>query len=151
MRSPWKVRGGGEGIRERRCRLPCSPGKAAASGGHRGWRSPGRWVPALQAWQQQPSPAGWGPAVTGAWRDPEAGKHSAQNNCSAPGSSVRGVSLARKNTGVDLHFLLQGTVPTQGLNPGLLCLLHWRQADSPPRAPHGKPTLEAQPTRFHSQ
>ena len=43
-----------------------------------------------------------------------------------------------KNTGVDCHFLLQGIFLTQGLNPCLLCLLHW-QAGSLPRAPHGKP------------
>ena len=36
-----------------------------------------------------------------------------------------------KNTGVGCHALLQGTFPTQGLNPHLLCLLHW-QADSLP-------------------
>ena len=30
-----------------------------------------------------------------------------------------------KNTGVGRHFLLQGSnIPTQGSNPGLLCLLH---------------------------
>ena len=34
-----------------------------------------------------------------------------------------------KNTGVGCSFLLQGIFPTQGLNPILLCLLHW-QADS---------------------
>ena len=28
------------------------------------------------------------------------------------------------------HFLLQGTFPTQGSNPCLLCLLHW-QASQP--------------------
>ena len=32
-----------------------------------------------------------------------------------------------KNTGVGCHFLLQRIFPTQGLNPRLLCLLHWRQ------------------------
>ena len=36
------------------------------------------------------------------------------------------------------HFLLQGIFPTQGLNPRLLCLLHW-QAGSLPLAPPGKP------------
>ena len=30
-----------------------------------------------------------------------------------------------KNTGVGCHFL-QGIFPTQGSNPGLLCLLHWQ-------------------------
>ena len=38
-----------------------------------------------------------------------------------------------KNTGVGCHFLLQGILPTQGLNP---CLLHW-QMDSLPLAPPG--------------
>ena len=39
-----------------------------------------------------------------------------------------------KNTGVGCHALLQGIFPTQGLNLGLLYLLH-RQADSLPLAP----------------
>ena len=43
----------------------------------------------------------------------------------------------RKNTGMGCHFLLQGIFPTQGSNPGLLCLLHW-QAGSLPLAPPGK-------------
>ena len=42
-----------------------------------------------------------------------------------------------KNTGVDCHFFLQGIFPTQGLNPHLLCLLHW-QASSLPLAPSGR-------------
>ena len=41
------------------------------------------------------------------------------------GPSVHG-DFAGKNTGVDCHFLLQGTFLTQELNP---CLLHW-QVDS---------------------
>jgi len=36
-----------------------------------------------------------------------------------------------KNTGMGCHFLLQGIFPTQGLNPHLMCLLHW-QVDSLP-------------------
>ena len=32
-----------------------------------------------------------------------------------------------KNTGVSCYFLLQRIFPTQGLNPGLLCLLYFRQ------------------------
>ena len=36
-----------------------------------------------------------------------------------------------KNTGVGCHFLLQGILPVQVLNPCLLCLLLW-QADSLP-------------------
>ena len=48
-----------------------------------------------------------------------------------------------KNTGVGCHFLLQGIIRTQGLNPGLLCLLHW-QADSLPLRHLGSPG----PSRF---
>ena len=32
-----------------------------------------------------------------------------------------------KNTGVGCHFLLQEIFLTQGLNPSLLCLLHWQE------------------------
>ena len=31
-----------------------------------------------------------------------------------------------KNTEVGCYALLQGIFPTQGLNPYLLCLLHWQ-------------------------
>ena len=41
-------------------------------------------------------------------------------------------------TGVGCRFLLQGIFPTQGLNPHLLCLLHWQEG-SLPTAPPGKP------------
>ena len=58
-------------------------------------------------------------------------------DCSPPGSSVHGIFQAR-NTGVGCYFLLQGIFPTQGLNPSLLCLLHW-QVDSLPLEPLGKP------------
>ena len=44
-----------------------------------------------------------------------------------------------KNTGVGCHALLQGIFPTQGLNLGLLLLLHW-PAGSLPRGPPGKLT-----------
>ena len=56
---------------------------------------------------------------------------------SLPGSFVYGM-FPGKNTGVDCHFLLQEIFLTQGLNPHLLCLLHW-QMDSLPLAPPGKP------------
>jgi len=39
---------------------------------------------------------------------------------------------------VDCHALLQGIFLTQGLNPSLLCLLHWQMGSSPLEAP-GKP------------
>ena len=41
-----------------------------------------------------------------------------------------------KNTGVDCHFLLQGTFPTQGSNPGLPTL----EADTLTSEPPGKPS-----------
>ena len=40
-------------------------------------------------------------------------------DCSWPGSSVHGDSPGN-NTGVGCNALLQGTLPTQGLNPSLL-------------------------------
>ena len=43
-----------------------------------------------------------------------------------------------KNTGVDCHSLFQGIFLTQGLNPSLLCLLHW-QVGSLLLTPPGKP------------
>ena len=45
-----------------------------------------------------------------------------------------------KNTGVGCCALLQGIFPSQGLNPYLLCLLHW-QAGSLSLAPPGKPSI----------
>ena len=60
-------------------------------------------------------------------------------DCSLPGSSVHGDSPG-KNTGVGCHALLQEIFLSQGLNPHLLHLLHWR-ADSLPLAPHGKPFI----------
>ena len=44
---------------------------------------------------------------------------------------------AGKDVGVGCHNLLQGSFPTQELNPYLLCLLHW-QVDSLPLVPPGK-------------
>ena len=58
-------------------------------------------------------------------------------DCSPLGSSVH-VDFPGKNTGVDCHFLLQGIFWTQGLNPPLLCLLHW-QEDSLPLCYLGSP------------
>ena len=43
-----------------------------------------------------------------------------------------------EKTAMGCHALLQGILPTQGLNPCLLCLLHW-QVGSLPLAPPGKP------------
>ena len=51
------------------------------------------------------------------------------------GSSVHRDSPGR-NTRVGCHGLLQGIFLTQGLNPCLLCLLHW-QAGSLPLASQG--------------
>ena len=54
-------------------------------------------------------------------------------DCRQSGSSVHG-DFPGKNIGVGCHALLQGILPTQRLNPRLLCLLHW-QAGSLPLAP----------------
>ena len=43
-----------------------------------------------------------------------------------------------KNTGVGCRALLQGIFLTQGLNPCILCLLHWK-VGSLPLVPPGKP------------
>ena len=43
-----------------------------------------------------------------------------------------------KNTGADCHFLPQGIIPTQVLNPHLLCLLNW-PASFWPLMPPGNP------------
>ena len=48
------------------------------------------------------------------------------------------MGYSSKNTGVSCHALLQGSFPTQGLNPHLLSLLHW-QADSLPLHHLGSP------------
>ena len=56
-------------------------------------------------------------------------------DCSPPGSSIHGDSL-RKNIGVGCHAFLQGILPTQGLNPGLL---HCRQI--PYHLSHWEPSL----------
>ena len=45
---------------------------------------------------------------------------------SSPGSSIHG--FPGKNAGVGCHFPLWGILPTQGLNPPLLYLLHCRWA-----------------------
>ena len=51
-------------------------------------------------------------------------------NRSPPDSSIHGDSLG-KDTGVGCLVLLQGIFPTQGLNPCLLCLLHWQASSLP--------------------
>ena len=43
-----------------------------------------------------------------------------------------------KSIGMGSHSLLQGIFLTQGLNPCLLCLLHWQEC-SLPLGPPGKP------------
>ena len=57
-------------------------------------------------------------------------------DCSPPGSSIHGILQARILEWVAM--LLQGIFLIQGLNPGLLCLMHW-QVGSLPLAPPGKP------------
>ena len=50
-------------------------------------------------------------------------------NSSPPGSCPW--DSPGENTGVGCRALLQGVFPTQGLNPHLLCLLHWHHLGSP--------------------
>ena len=60
---------------------------------------------------------------------------------SLPGSSVLGIFQARILQWVG-HFLLQGIFPTQGLNPCLLCLLHWQVVSL--AEPPGQPSKTTQ-------
>ena len=48
------------------------------------------------------------------------------------------MGFSGKNAGVGSHVLLQGIFLTQGLNPRLLCFLHW-WVGSLPLEPPGKP------------
>ena len=57
-------------------------------------------------------------------------------DCSPPASFLYGILQARI---LDCPALLQRIFPTQGSNPRLLHLLHWR-AGSFPLAPPGKPS-----------
>ena len=50
------------------------------------------------------------------------------------------MGFSRQEYWSGLPYLLQGIFPTQGLNPRLLCLLHW-QAGSLSLAPPGKPEV----------
>ena len=68
-------------------------------------------------------------------------------DCSPPGASLHGDSPG-KSTGVCCCALLQRVFLTQGLNPSLLCLLHW-QASSLPRAPPWKPLWSGQVDTWH--
>ena len=76
-------------------------------------------------------------------------QHQLLFGCSAVSDSLwpRGLQINRllcpwnspgKNTGVGCHFILQGIFGTQGLNPCVLCVLHW-QADYLPTEPPGSP------------
>ena len=63
---------------------------------------------------------------------------------SPPGLSVQWDSPS-KNTGVGCHALLQGIFPTQGSNPHILYLLHWK-AGSLALGPPGKSSSNSQHT-----
>ena len=67
-------------------------------------------------------------------------------DCSPPGSSVHGDSPGKK-TGVGCRALLQGIFPTQELNLGRLCLLHW-QVGSLPLAPPGNSEIPGDAYNF---
>ena len=60
-------------------------------------------------------------------------------DCSLPGSSVHGILQERILEWVAIPSS-RGIFLTQGLNPCLLCLLHW-QLGSLPLVPPGKPIL----------
>ena len=59
-------------------------------------------------------------------------------DCSLPDSSVHGILQARILEWVAMPF--SRTFPTPGLNPPLLCLLHW-QVGSLPLVTPGKPQV----------
>ena len=68
-------------------------------------------------------------------------------DCSPLGSPVHGDSPG-KNTGVGCYALLLGIFPTQGLNMGPLCLLHWQAGSlplEPPEKPFEKEELSSSP------
>ena len=60
---------------------------------------------------------------------------------SSPGSFVHGILQTRILEGMCFHALLQGIFLEQGLNPHLLCFLHW-QMGYLPLAPPGQPINE---------
>ena len=64
-------------------------------------------------------------------------------DCSLPDSSIRGILVLGKNTGVGRHYLLHRIFPTQGSNQNLLCLLLWQEGSSL-LAPPGKPLVHLQ-------
>ena len=51
---------------------------------------------------------------------------SCQTLCDPMDSSPQNSSVYGKDTGVGCHFLFQGILPIQGLNPHLLHPLHWQ-------------------------
>ena len=58
---------------------------------------------------------------------------------------------ADKNTGVGCHALLQGILPTQGLNLCLFCLLHWQaghRASMRARLVRNLPSMQETPVPF---
>ena len=61
-------------------------------------------------------------------------------DCSPPDSFIHGIFQARILE--SCHFLLQGILLIQGLNPYLLCLLHWQEG-SLPLIPPAKPRTYA--------
>ena len=67
--------------------------------------------------------------------------HSCLILCNTLDHSLPGSSNPGKNTGVGCSALLQG-LSTQGLNPCLLCLLHW-QVGSLPLVSPGKPSFHS--------
>ena len=68
-------------------------------------------------------------------------------DCSSPGSSFHGISQREYWSGLPF---LQGIFLTQGLNPHLLCLLHW-QVNFFTTAPPGNGKLNTSPLRWDNR
>ena len=71
---------------------------------------------------------------------------SLQLHYSPPGSSVQGILRARILEWVAISFS-RGTVPTQGLNPGLFSLLYWQAGSLPLVPPPSNLTAEKRAER----
>ena len=60
-------------------------------------------------------------------------------DCSLPGSPA--MEFSRQEYWSGLPFRAQGDLPTQGLNPRLLCLLHWQVGSLPLAPPRKSPKV----------
>ena len=70
--------------------------------------------------------------------------------CTITCQDLLSMEFSRQDYLTGLHALFQGIFLTQGLNPHLLCLLHW-QASSLPLVPPGKPYYRGQSALISSK